>query len=586
VDCGGGVYADNAGLILSRIQLDFNIASRTSEGYGGAVCVVDAPAVVQLIDVLADANIASAVDVGFGGAVYIDGAAPGAVRVSGSEFRYNIGTQIGDYGAGGGIYVSDSPSATVENTLFLENVGNDAGHSAAGGGLYLDNSPSALVRDNVFKGNTANAAWLGFGGVGGGLQARLSDDVAVTGNLFSDNLAMVHGGVLGGAHGGGLYAFRSNDILIAGNTLRGNWGIVYKIGSDDFGGGLGIDTLSGARILSNTIEGNVTAVHTHRIGLAVAYAGGVYGNNIDDAVISGNVISGNVAGTEMSCFGGGLYLESASDTLIEDNDIVGNTAAAMDGGGNGGGLGLRFTDGVRVSRNLFARNLASAEGEGHGGGLAIETWATPNYDVTLDGNLFHDNTASQNPQENQAGGAIATVMVDGLNIVNNVLAGNAAEAAGGMLLVGNPYAPDASGLVANNTLAGNTAEGILLDMWTTPITLANNIIASHTVGVSVTDSCSATLRYNLWNANGADVSGPGNISHTHPVTGPAVFIDPAARNYRISFPSAARDAGDPAGIPPAPATDADGFLRPFRARVDIGAYEWHGGMVFVPMVGR
>ncbi len=361
---------------------------------------------------------------------------------------------------------------------------------------------------------------------------------------------------------------------------------MFKIGSDDFGGGLGIDTLGGARILSNTIEGNVAAVHTHRIGLAVAYAGGIYGNAVDDIIISGNVISGNVAGTEMSCHGGGLYLESVSDTVIEDNEIVGNTAAAMDGGGNGGGLDLRFTDGVLVRRNLFARNLASAQGEGRGGGLVIETWATLNYDVTLDGNLFYDNTASQNSQENQAGGAIAALAVDGLTIVNNVLAGNAAGAGGGMLLAGSPYAPDASGLVVNNTLAGNTAEGILLVMWTTPITLTNNIIASHTVGVSVTDSCSATLRYNVWNANGVDVSGPGNISRTHPVTGSAVFIDPAARNYRISFPSAARDAGDPAGIPPAPAADADGFARPFRARVDIGAYEWHGGMVFVPVVGR
>jgi hypothetical protein len=587
VDCGGGIYSDNAGLILRRTRLSFNVASRTGEGYGGAVCLVNAPAGgAQFIDVVADSNIASTADVGRGGAVYVDGAAPGAVRVSDSEFHYNIGTQLGDYGAGGGLYISDSPSATIESTVFLENVGNDAGHSAAGGGVYLDNSPFALVRANAFTGNAASAAWLGFGGVGGGLQVRLSDGVAVEGNLFNDNLAMVHGGVLGGGHGGGLYAFRSNDIQIAGNTVRGNWGIVHKIGSDDFGGGLGIDTLAGARILSNTIEGNITAVHTHRIGLAVAYAGGVYGNTIDDTVISGNVISGNVAGTEMACHGGGLYLESASSTVIEGNDIVGNTAAAMDGGGNGGGLDLRFTNGVLVRRNQFARNLASALGQGRGGGLVIETWATPNYSVTLDGNLFRGNMASQDSQEYQAGGAIAAVMVDSLAIVNNVLSGNAAGIAGGMLLVNGSTLPDASSQVANNTLAGNAAEGILLDGWIVPVTVVNNIVASHTVGVSVTAECSATLRYNLWNANGADIGGPGVISHTHPVTGPAAFVDPAEGDYRLTVRSAARDAGDPAGIPPAPAADADGFPRPFRARVDIGAYEWHGGMVFVPVVGR
>ena len=97
-------------------------------------------------------------------------------------------------------------------------------------------------------------------------------------------------------------------------------------------------------------------------------------------------------------------------------------------------------------------------------------------------------------------------------------------------------------------------------------------------------SAQTVLSYNLFDGNDLNVGGEGVYTHTHPIAGAADFVNPLAGDYRIRLTSAARDAGDPAGVPPAPDYDADGTQRPFGAGVDIGAYEWHGPVRYLPLV--
>jgi hypothetical protein len=90
--------------------------------------------------------------------------------------------------------------------------------------------------------------------------------------------------------------------------------------------------------------------------------------------------------------------------------------------------------------------------------------------------------------------------------------------------------------------------------------------------------------YTLWHDNGVDIGGAGLVTQTHPVTGSPAFVDPSADDYHLTIGSAARDAGDPAGVPPAPDHDADGVIRPQGAAADIGAYEWKGYWKRLPLV--
>jgi hypothetical protein len=142
------------------------------------------------------------------------------------------------------------------------------------------------------------------------------------------------------------------------------------------------------------------------------------------------------------------------------------------------------------------------------------------------------------------------------------------------------------GVVTNNTLAGNSDAAVVVETWTTPVTFTNNIVVSHTVGISVTEGTTAMVRYTLWDGNGVDIAGPGTISETNPVTGTPAFASPADHDYYLTTGSAAIDAGDPAGVPPAPPVDLDGVARPVGVAVDLGAYEWQGDWWYLPLVAK
>jgi len=243
-------------------------------------------------------------------------------------------------------------------------------------------------------------------------------------------------------------------------------------------------------------------------------------------------------------------------------------------------LHLRDTVGSRVLHNHFIGNMSGLD-EGRGGGLVMDTMESGSADATIDANLFLDNRASSNPAGDSDSGGGEFLWIDGdFSFTNNVVADNQASNAGGISLdlINNP-------LLINNTFVNNTDIGILVGEGNTPdVTLINNIVVSHTVGISVTEGVTATVRYTLWDANGTDIAGGGTISHTHPVTGAPDFADPAGHDYHLTGSSAAIDAGDPAGVPPAPPQDYDGVTRPQNLRVDLGAYEWRGSRLFFPLM--
>jgi photosystem II stability/assembly factor-like uncharacterized protein len=450
-----------------------------------------------------------------------------------------------------------------------------------GGGFYIDDSRAVLVHNNHVERNTAHASWdcpiMGGGGTGGGAQFRMSDDAIVTNNVFRNNLAALHCG----SHGGGLYMYRAENPRVVDNQVIDNWGVLFQVYTDDFGGGMGIDTIGNPIVTGNVVHGNTTSMSSQPSGIQVSYGGGIFGYALSDSQITSNTISANLASVEMTGFGGGMFLVATEGAVLTDNTFNDNTAS-LSGEGSGGGLDLRNTVSTQIRHNRFQNNRGSAEGFGYGGALYVESWGPHSFDTSVDANLFLDNQASANPAAYSSGGA-CLVATHGFAFTNNVVAGNTADEGDGLSL--DLLGQTETGVVTNNTFYSNGDTGVLVGPGSTPnLTLTNNIVVSHTIGISVTEGVSATVRYTLWHANGTDITGGGTISHTHPVTGAPAFMDPTADDYHLTGASAAIDSGDPAGVPPAPPQDLDGVTRPQNLRVDLGAYEWSGSSLFFPLI--
>jgi photosystem II stability/assembly factor-like uncharacterized protein/nitrous oxidase accessory protein NosD len=547
-DCGGGVYSWNASLHLLDSTLTANIGSLSADGCGGGVFVGQSP--------------------------------PGGVLIRGNTFLQNIASGTPSaIGHGGGLYAVDTPGLIVADNVFQENAGMSEGliSTGAGGGLFVQSSPNAVVRDNLFLRNTANAGWYSYDGLGGGALLRLSDGATITRNEFRENLGFLH--AQGG--GGGLAVVRSNEVAVVDNDIIGNWGGTFQrdlAGAE--GGGIILWQTGSVIVMDNTISGNAAALSGARSG--ASFGGGLEGEMWFGGRLERNLLSDNVASQTGIGRGGGASLWGVSDVWVTDNAFTGNAATLGESSGGGGGLLLLNTQDCRLQENEFRDNLAAASGEGRGGGLCV--WSEPsNTDTTANANLFLGNRAAAelDGAEPSEGGACFFDSY-GLTFTNNVVAGNSADLGGGLYL---PFVEDA--ILTNNTLAGNSTAGILVDQYNrTPITFTNNIVVNHTVGISVTQGATATVRYTLWHGNGVDIAGAGVVTQTHPIHGVPAFTDPAADDYRLTVTSAARDAGDPAGVPPAPAHDANGTPRPQGAAVDIGAYEWKGHWKRLPLVTR
>jgi parallel beta-helix repeat protein len=319
---------------------------------------------------------------------------------------------------------------------------------------------------------------------------------------------------------------------------------------------------------------------------------GIAVNGSADVVLAGSWIHHNAANS-----GGGVYVDSSSDVTLSDNHIYSNTAQMTDGGG----VYVYKSDAISLMHNYIRHNRAT--GGGDGGGVYLDSSET-----TLLGNTVELNQATY-------GGGLSIVNSDALIEGNRVL-GNRAGSEGGIqivestiTLVNNVVAeneklgfPCAAGIgvedsfvtLLHNTIAHNwsphlLASGVYVaepDARASVVTLTNNILVSHTVGITVGAGSTATLEATLWGtstwANEADWGGTGAIvtgTAGNNVWGTPVFVAPDDGDYHLGPESAAIDRGLEIGV----AEDIDGDPR--WGTPDLGADEfvWK---VFLPLVAR
>ena len=126
IDCGGAIYSRGVGFYLSESYFQRNIASKSGDGYGGAVCVLDAPA-DQLV-------------------------------ISDVEMRFNLGSGPGN-GLGGALYIAKAPGARLSNLNLFLNVASTRGPNGEGGALLVVEAAGLTLSDSVFDGNIASGVW-------------------------------------------------------------------------------------------------------------------------------------------------------------------------------------------------------------------------------------------------------------------------------------------------------------------------------------------------------------------------------------------------------------------------------------------
>jgi photosystem II stability/assembly factor-like uncharacterized protein len=628
IDCGGGIYVRGAKLHLDTIYVVGNTASRTGSGAGGAICGVSLPAGgLALEHVAMMQNMASQTGQGFGGGLFLAGGATpvsGALGASDIALRENQAAVTGA-GYGGGAFIDGVADASFNLAVFTSNLATSDGLSGYGGGLYLANSRNVTLNTIAFQVNTANRnfvvqnddEWIT--GLGGGLYADNVAGLALTGggdgSLFIGNVATLKG--LG--KGGGLFGNNVPGVRVDQVDFQGNWASVYVTGEGEFifGGGAYLTAAPGAWIAGNTWRSNQAGVYS--LEDFKLYGGALAINESDRLTITGNQFSANASGTAAApgdALGGALDISYSDAITVTGNSFVDNVADLGPRGGIGGALHLRLNNDAVVVHNTFERNRAGST-MGIGGALVIDGAAAGlsgfpapgeapaglndqvNNRVTVASNIFRDNRTALDlaAPEHLLGGAVALNSVNGLALTNNVVAGNASPNGGALALIGwdvDSLKHDFVGVarITNNTIVDNPgASGIYMEMWTTPITLTNNIVVSHTVGIYANTNetlggMTAGVDHTVYNDNETDSEAAtgSQLLQTDAITAPVQFVNRWAGNYRLQVTSPARDAG--AGSPPAPAVDIDGTRRPYGQAVDIGAYEWRGPQLFLPLVHK
>lgn len=564
---GGGLYVESGGAILRNILIQAN----NVEDQGGGIGIASGAVVMEDGDI--GFNTAHS-----GGGVYVGMDSATFTQLGGViEYNQAVSTSVGLSGRGGGVYIDQGSAALMNGQMmwndaafgggvFLSNPsarftqwGGEIIYNLAlefsGGGLYVQNGQVTLndgLIGNNFAGMDGGGLFLGGGAFtqrsgtivgnqvyqnGGGLYV-VSGDLALNGGQIVDNRADLDGG--------GLFIVGGNAALSGGrimsNTAGNLGGGVYLGGPGAFGqtggsierntanagGGATVETgtlmLNGGAIVSNTASLNGGGVHVLGREAVFTQTGGVIAHNQAQV--------GN---------GGGVYVEAGRADLL-GGQIGSNTA--VDGGGIYVTLGeLQANGPVRVIGNLA---------EGNGGGLYAAT------NLAITGTRFIGNQAGL-----EGGGLYHTGNSNG-RIVNVLLARNQAGQGSSEVLLNSSGQID----LLHVTMADDALNsGSAVVAMTGTVHILDTIIASHTVGISGTNSA-IYEDYNLFFGNPISQTGP--INHGgHSFSGDPAFVNPAQDDYHITRWSAALNTGAPFGV----FKDFDGQPRPVGPGFDIGADE-------------
>ena len=269
-------------------------------------------------------------------------------------------------------------------------------------------------------------------------------------------------------------------------------------------------------------------------------------------VIAGNRIENNTGDDNAAPSGHAIYWIQHAGYDGAPVEILSNRVISNGGDGIHVEVRVAHTGTVTVTGNSILNNA--------GRGIAVDNTGT--LTATVRG-----NTIVGNGDDADRGGGVYVRGTDPILLVNNIVAANNLSGTTG--LGAGLYVTDTRIILQHTTIAenaGGDGAGLYLGGTSTAV-LTNTIIVSHTVGVTVAASSTATLNATLWHGNGDDSGGSGTVISSANVSGAPAFF--GGGDYHITLDSAAIDAGVDAGV----TADLDGDPRPLLSGHDLGADE-------------
>jgi hypothetical protein len=383
------------------------------------------------------------------------------------------------------------------------------------------------------------------------IQAVQYDDIWVTQGTYTENLVINKGVALwGGYESSDWVRDLDSYVTILDGDLSGS--VVTFQGPSD---GMVLDgfQVTGGNATSGGMGGGITIqessptirntlVFSNQVS---ADGGGIYVSGgmliIEDSQVFTNTASG-------CC--GGIHIGNNASATISNTLLSGNTASF------GGALGVFSGSTITITNSTISGNNTDFE-FGQGGGIHI---SDPNSSIHMMNSILADN------QTRDHGAAISS---DGgtVNLTNVLITGNHSSSQNAnVFAIGNTHFNVMNSTIADNNPSG--AQAVIL--WSGGLTMTNSIMWNNAYNIQLDPGCMDCADVTYSDIAGG-WTGTGNIDQD------PLFLN--SEDYHLQITSPCINKGTLTG---APLMDLDGNRR--DADPDMGAYEWIGSHIYLPMI--